>query len=130
MLEDQLYREELLEIFKDPQNKGTIPNADFEAKLSNPICGDEVKIQIKLGNGRVIQKALFSGDGCAISLVSASLLTRHVEGKKLAEIRAIGKNDILGLIGISPTPARLGCALLSLDTLREALKDVVESKSR
>jgi len=135
MIEEQLYREALLDIYKNPPNRGELLRPDFEAKLLNPLCGDEIKIQVELANSetqkekRKIGKAVFSGNGCAISQASASLLAEFIEGKKLSEIQEIGSDDILKLLGITPTPARMGCALLSLDTLRKALKDAIIERS-
>lgn len=141
MLDDQLYREELLDVFRNPKNRGELSNPDFESKLLNPLCGDEVTLQIKLKNkqslrpaglkqslrsgelGSVVEKAVFSGNGCAISQASASLLAEKIEGKNLDKIRKLKGNDILELIGINPSPARLKCALLSLEVLMDALKD-------
>lgn len=120
MLDDQIYRETLLDAFKNPQNRGKISKPDFEAKMVNPLCGDEVRLQIKLEDGRV-EKAVFSGNGCAISQASASLLVGSIENRKLSEIRKLNGSDILKLIGINPTPARLNCALLSLEVLMEAI---------
>lgn len=122
MIEDLLYREELLEVFQNPKNRGKIANPDLEAKLLNPLCGDVVTLQIKLNGGKVVQKAVFSGNGCAISQASASLLAENIEGKNLEQIRKLKSNDILALVGINPTPARMKCALLSLDVLMEAIK--------
>lgn len=131
MLEDQLYREALLEVFRNPGNRGEITKPDLEAKLLNPLCGDEVRIQIELANreqrtenSRTIKKAVFSGNGCAISQASASLLASHIEGKPLSEVKNLETSDILNLIGINPTPARMGCALLSLEVLMETLGKV------
>lgn len=123
MLEDQLYRETLLEVAQNPKNRGEIAGADLEAKLLNPLCGDEVRLQIKLRNGQTIERAVFSGNGCAISQASASLLAESIEGKTLNEVNKLNNNDILNLIGINPTPSRLMCAFLSLDVLKEALKN-------
>lgn len=125
MLDDQLYREELLEVFQNPKNRGEIANPDLEAKLLNPLCGDEITLQIKLKGGKVIQKSVFSGNGCVISQASASLLAEKIEGKKLSQVRNLKGNDILELVGINPTPARMKCALLSLDVLMEAIKQNV-----
>ena len=127
MIEDLLYREELLEVFQNPKNRGEIANPDLEAKLLNPLCGDEVILQIKLKGGKIVQKAVFSGNGCAISQASASLLAENIEGKKLDQVRKLKSNDILELVGINPTPARMKCALLSLDVLMEALKNGTKS---
>ena len=122
MIEDQLYRGALLEVFQNPKNRGKIPNPDLESKLFNPLCGDEVTLQIKLKDRQVVEKAVFSGNGCAISQASASLLAEKIEGKNLKDVRKLKGNDILELIGINPSPARLKCAFLSLEVLMEALK--------
>ncbi|OGY26292.1 MAG: hypothetical protein A2Z11_02445 [Candidatus Woykebacteria bacterium RBG_16_43_9] len=123
-MEDQIYRQELLDIIRNPSNRGEISKPDLEARAVNPLCGDEVKLQIKLKSGEIVEKAVFSGNGCAISQASASLLTQNIEGKKLSGIRKLKGNDILKLIGISPSPSRIGCALLSLEVLMEALGKV------
>jgi nitrogen fixation NifU-like protein len=123
-MEDQLYRETLLEVVKNPPNRGEIKKADLEAKMVNPLCGDEVKIQIKLRGGRTIEKAAFSGNGCAISQASASLLAKKIEGENLAEVNKLSSDDILKIVGINPNPARLKCAVLSLDVLKEAINKV------
>ena len=129
-MEDQLYRETLLEVVKSPPNRGEIKKADLEAKMVNPLCGAEVKLQIKLKSGRIIEKAVFSGNGCAISQASASLLAKKIEGKNLAEVNKLSSDDILKIIKVNPNPARLKCAVLSLDVLKEAIKDALQSKSR
>jgi nitrogen fixation NifU-like protein len=128
MSEDQLYRESLLEVFRNPQNRGEMSSSDLEAKMVNPLCGDEIRLQIKLSKGQIIKKAVFSGNGCAISQASASLLAKHIEGNQLAKIKKLGISDILKLVGINPSPARLKCALLSLEVLKEAINGV-QSKS-
>ncbi len=127
-MEDQLYRETLLEVVKNPPNRGEIKKADLEARMVNPLCGDEVKLQIKLKSGRIIEKAVFSGNGCAISQASASLLAKKIEGKNLAEVNKLSSDDILKIIRVNPNPARLKCAVLSLDVLKEAIKDALQSK--
>ncbi len=124
MMEDQLYRESLLEIYRNPTNRGEIAKPDLEAKLVNPLCGDEVRIQIELANSKIIKRAVFSGNGCAISQASASLLAESIQGKKLSDVNKLRGNDILELIGINPSPSRIGCALLSLEVLMEALGKV------
>ena len=136
MLEEQIYRETLLEIYRNPTNRGKITKPDLEAKLVSPLCGDEVRIQIGLANreqrtgNSIIKKVVFSGNGCAISQASASLLAESVEGKKLSEINKLRGNDILELIGINPSPSRIGCALLSLNVLKEALTKVKTQNSK
>lgn len=128
-IEDQLYREEILEIIRDPRNRGTIQDPDLEATLDNPLCGDEIRLQIKLNGGR-IGKVRFSGGGCAISQASADLLAQSIEGKNLNQVRKLRSSDILELLGINPTPTRRRCALLSLEVLKEAFIHGTEGKSR
>jgi len=127
-MEDQLYREALLDIFRNPKNRGKIKDPDLEARLVNPLCGDEIKIQINLANrksqiaSRQIKKAVFSGNGCAISQASASLLAEHIEGKSLTEVKKLTAKNIFKLVGLKPTPARVGCVLLGLNVLNEAIQ--------
>ncbi|MEX0617143.1 MAG: SUF system NifU family Fe-S cluster assembly protein [Candidatus Woykebacteria bacterium] len=129
MIEDQLYRQAILEVAKNPKNRGEIERPDLEARLVNPLCGDEIKLQLKIQHPTSkIEEAMFSGNGCAISQASASLLAEYVVGKSIDEVEKVNSSDILELIGINPTPARLKCAFLSLDTLREALKDDAEGQ--
>ncbi|OGY27209.1 MAG: hypothetical protein A2Z42_04020 [Candidatus Woykebacteria bacterium RBG_19FT_COMBO_43_10] len=129
-MEDQLYRESLLEIYRNPTNRGEITKPDLEAKLVNPLCGDEIRIQIELATSksqiasRQIRRAVFSGNGCAISQASASLLAESIQGNKLSDVNKLRGNDILKLIGMNPSPSRIGCALLSLEVLMEALGKV------
>ena len=122
MNDDNLYREAILEVIADPQNEGIIQRPDLEARLDNPLCGDEVHFQVKLKNG-VVKEARHNGKGCAISQASADLLAQSIEGKRLTQIQKLETNDILKLLGISPTPARMNCALLSLETLKKSLTD-------
>jgi len=130
MIEDRLYREELLEVYRNPQNRGELASPDLEAKMVNPLCGDEIRLQIKLSKSRVIEKAVFSGNGCAISQASASLLASHIEGKKLAKIKKLDVSNMLKLVGINPSPARLKCALLGLEVLKEATNKLKRQNSK
>ncbi|OGY23875.1 MAG: hypothetical protein A2172_05060 [Candidatus Woykebacteria bacterium RBG_13_40_15] len=129
-----IYREVILDLYRNPKNKGEIKDADFEAKSANPLCGDTIKIQLKMKNStslparqesKVIEKAVFSGSGCVISQASASLICSYITGKKLSEIKKIKSDDIIKLIGVRPSPSRLGCAILSLKALKEVLKNAV-----
>src|SRR5260221_14594589 len=122
MMEDKLYREALLDRLSSAVNQGVLERPDREARLVNPLCGDEVLIQMIVKNG-LIEQALYSGNGCAISQVSASFLAEKIEGKSLAEVKKLKNNDILKLLGINPGPSRLKCALLSLQVLKKALND-------
>ena len=128
MIEDQLYRETLLDLYRNPKNKGELLNYDIEVYDLNPLCGDEIKLRIKLVNSngekvkeRIIEKAVFSGNGCVISQVSAEILTEYIKGKNLEELKNLKSTDLLKMVGINPPPARLNCALLSLIVLKKAL---------
>lgn len=114
---DSIYREIILEHSKNPSNKGTLDPNDFTYEDFNPLCGDEVRIDVRVTHN-AISEIRHSGHGCAISQASASILTEMVEGKSLDEVKAIGKEELLEEIGIPLSPARLKCALLSLKVLK------------
>ena len=117
---DSIYREIILEHSKNPNNFGTLDPHDATYEDTNPLCGDEVRIDVRMDGDRVGEIA-FSGQGCAISQASASLLMELVEGKTLAEVKAMRKDDLLDEVGIALSPARLKCALLSFSVLKSAL---------
>lgn len=114
---DSIYREIILEHSKNPSNRGTLDPADFSYEDTNPLCGDEIRIDVRVKDGHVSEIA-FSGQGCAISQASASILSELVEGKSLDDVKGIGKEELLDEIGIPLSPARLKCALLSLKVLK------------
>ncbi|MDQ6773379.1 MAG: SUF system NifU family Fe-S cluster assembly protein [Candidatus Dormibacteraeota bacterium] len=114
---DQLYREYILDHYKNPRNFGRLENPDVSHEELNPLCGDVVGMDFKLRDG-VIADVRFHGRGCAISQASASLLTERLHGMPLEEARQISKDDVLEELGIDISPARLRCALLSLKVLK------------
>lgn len=116
-MDDQFYREYILDHFKNPRNFGRIEGATITHEEHNPLCGDVVGIDFKVGEG-VIQDVKFHGRGCAISQASADMLTERLKGMTLEEARGIGKDDVLEELGIAISPARLKCALLSLKVLK------------
>lgn len=120
---DSIYREIILEHSKNPSNRGTLDPADFTYEDTNPLCGDEIRIDVRVKDDHVSEIA-FSGQGCAISQASASILTELVEGKSLDDVRGIGKEELLDEIGIPLSPARLKCALLSLKVLKAGVYGV------
>jgi nitrogen fixation protein NifU and related proteins len=120
MTDSSIYREVILEHSKHPNNFGTLDPNDYSFEDTNPLCGDEVRIDVRSDGDRVSEIA-FSGQGCAISQASASILMELVEGKKLDEIKAMGKDELLEELGITLSPARLKCALLSFSVLKTAL---------
>jgi nitrogen fixation NifU-like protein len=120
---DDLYRDYILEHYRRPHNFGPLDNASVTREGANPLCGDRITLQLAVRDG-IVEGVGFTGRGCAISQASASLLTDEIKGKTLQQIAAFGADDLLDLLGIEISPARLKCAMLSHDTLRGALSDL------
>jgi nitrogen fixation NifU-like protein len=116
-MSSDIYKDIILDYYRNPRNFGDLPNPDVRAKDSNPLCGDIIEMQLKIKDSRV-EDVRFKGRGCAISQASASMLTEVIKGKTLDEIKALGKNDVLDLLGIDPGPTRIKCALLGLKVLK------------
>jgi nitrogen fixation NifU-like protein len=114
---DDLYRENIIDHFRHPRHKGHLDAPDVHYHDVNPFCGDEITIELKLDGDRV-QEAVFDGKGCAISQAAASMLVDEIQGKTLAEVKALDKDDILEMLGIPIGPVRMKCALLSLKVLK------------
>ncbi len=113
-----IYREIILDYYRNPRNFGKIDSPDITLRESNPLCGDEIEIQVKF-DGDKVKDIKFNGKGCAISQASASMLTEMVMGKSLEDMKKVGKEDILESLGLPNLgPARIKCALLSLKTLK------------
>ena len=117
---DPLYREIILEHWQHPQNSGVIKDADFDLTENNPLCGDKIRLTGKIKN-RKLREIAFEGVGCAISQASASLFTEEIKGESLDAIKKKKEKDVLGLLGIDLTPARIKCALLVFKTLQKGL---------
>ena len=120
---DDLYRDEILEHYRAPHNFGTLEAPDAVHEGHNPLCGDRITMMLSLSDEDTVTDVAFSGRGCAISQASASLLTDEIKGRPLAEVEAMRNQDVLDLLGIEISPARLKCALLSLDTMQQALRE-------
>ena len=119
---DQLYREVILDHYKNPRGHGLIEDADAQAEGQNPLCGDEVSIYVSFQPGTdVIDEVKFSGRGCAISQAATSMLMEMVKGRSATEVATLPRDELLEEIGIPLTPVRLKCALLGLSTLKLAL---------
>jgi nitrogen fixation NifU-like protein len=119
---DQLYREVILDHYKNPRGHGTLEDADVSAEGQNPLCGDEVSIYVSFEPGSdIIDEVKFSGRGCAISQAATSMLMEMVQGRAASEVAAMTKDDLLEELGIPLTPVRLKCAILGLTTLKLAL---------
>ena len=119
---DQLYREVILDHYKNPRGHGVIEDADATAEGMNPLCGDEVSIFVAFDeDGDTIDEVKFSGRGCAISQAATSMLMEMVTGRSATEVATLPRDELLDEIGIPLTPVRLKCALLGLSTLKLAL---------
>jgi nitrogen fixation NifU-like protein len=115
---DDFYRELIIDRYKNPLYRGELNPHDISFEDDNPLCGDRMRIDLRVdGNSRVVEAA-FSGHGCAISQASADLLIESVLGKTLDEIKSLTRDDVLDLLGIELGPVRLKCALLSLKVLK------------
>ena len=119
---DQMYREVILDHYKNPRGHGLLDDADAQAEGQNPLCGDEVSIYVAFADdGETIDDVKFSGRGCAISQAATSMLTEMVKGRRAGEVATLARDELLDEIGIPLTPVRLKCALLGLSTLKLAL---------
>ncbi len=114
-----MYRDYILDHYKNPRNSGELPGATNTYHDSNPLCGDEITMALLIDDG-LVKDVRFQGKGCAISQASASILTEEIKGKTLDEVKAIDQQHILENLGIPISPARVKCALLGLKTLKGA----------
>ena len=114
---DELFRENILDHYKHPRNKGTLEHPDITYEDANPLCGDRLRMDFRIADGRIAE-VRFSGVGCSISQAAASMLCERIEGKTLDEVKAITRDDVLEMLGIELGPVRLKCALLALKTLK------------
>ena len=119
---EQMYREVILDHYKNPRGHGVIEHADAEAEGQNPLCGDEVSIYVAFGDdGETIDDVKFSGRGCAISQAATSMLMEMAKGRTAEQVATLDKDELLAEIGVPLTPVRLKCAMLGLTTLKVAL---------
>ncbi len=117
-----MYQEKILQHYRSPKNFGQLSDADLAGEESNPLCGDHILLQIKLDPARQsIEDIRFSGDGCAISVASTSMLTQRVKGLKLDEASHLTREEVLRLLGIPLSPVRVKCALTGFAALGRAL---------
>ncbi len=117
---DDIYRQYILEHFREPRNHGSLEHPDIHAADTNPLCGDRVELDLNVHDGRV-SEVRFHGRGCAISQASASMLTEKIEGATLDELKAITPHDVLEMLGVEIGPARQRCALLGLRVLHQGI---------
>ena len=119
-MDEQLYREYILEHYKHPHNWGELESPDLEARDLNPLCGDELKVQLAVGEDGRIDDVAFSGHGCAISQAAASMISDEVKGMKVDELMSLDRSSILELLGIDISATRMKCAMLALKVLKSA----------
>jgi len=122
-MSSSMYQEYILDHYRQPRNRGRLASPDISHYGVNPLCGDALRIDVQLdGSGQRVEKILFSGEGCAISQASASIMTELAEGKTLAELQAWTRDDVLNWLGIPLSPMRLKCALLALKVLQAGIQ--------
>jgi len=115
---DDLYREQIIDRYKNPQMRGSLDPHDYTYEDDNPLCGDRIRIDLRVDDEGRINEAAFSGDGCAISQAAADLLTERVVGMSLEEVKSYTKDELIEMLGIDLGPVRMKCALLSLKVLK------------
>ncbi len=122
-----LYQAQILEHYKHPKNKGVLDPATHTASESNPLCGDSISLTLRVDGSERVEDIRFDGEGCAVSMASASILTEQVKGKSLEQLRALDREEVLKNLGVPLSAVREQCALLSLHVLRRALGETKES---
>ncbi len=123
-MSSDLYREQLLDHYHNPENFGVLDNADVDIEMDNPTCGDMIHLTARLDSAGRVAEVMFEGQGCVISMASASMFTEHVKGKTMAEIAAMDLSDIEGMMGgVKLSMGRVKCALLPLNAMRQGLKE-------
>ena len=120
---DDLYREVIIEHYKNPGYRGRLVPHDIQFEDNNPLCGDHIEITLRTDEEGKVSDARFDGHGCAISQASADLLMEFIVGKPIEEVKKLNKQDVLDMLGIDLGPVRLKCAMLSLQTAHKALAD-------
>jgi len=119
-MEDQLYREQILDHYKRPHNFGRVEDADLEFEDTNPFCGDEQRVTMRLDEQGRVEEIAFEGQGCAISTAATSLLTDELVGRTREELLTLPKEEVLDLLGIEISATRMKCAMLGLKVVKSA----------
>jgi nitrogen fixation NifU-like protein len=125
---DDLYREVIIEHYKNPGYRGVLDPHDISFEDENPLCGDQIRIDLRVNKDGIVTEAAFSGHGCAISQASADILLESIVDKPLSEVKKLNKQDVLDMLGLETLgPVRLKCALLSLKVLKAGVYGLGET---
>jgi len=124
---DDLYRDNIIDHYKNPQYRGRLDPNDIQFEDDNPLCGDHIEITLRVDGAGKVTDGRFDGGGCAISQASADLLVESVIGKAVEDVKQLSKQDVLDLLGIELGPVRLKCALLSLKVLKAGVYGLGEA---
>jgi len=116
-----MYKENIIDHYKNPHNHGTIENADIKFTENNPLCGDVITVNLKV-NGHVVDDVKFISQGCAISTAATSMLTDEIKGKQIEEVKKFSRDDVVDMLGIEIGPVRTKCAVLGLVAVKEGIK--------
>ncbi|MFB6123286.1 MAG: iron-sulfur cluster assembly scaffold protein [Haloferacaceae archaeon] len=118
-----MYRQQILDHYKNPRNYGELDDPTFSHVGENPSCGDTIKVDVALADdGETIERVAFSGDGCAISQASASMLTSKLQGMTLSELEAMDRDDVVDMLGVDISPMRIKCAVLAEKVAQDGAK--------
>ncbi|AHB40688.1 TPA: iron-sulfur cluster assembly scaffold protein [candidate division WWE3 bacterium] len=119
---DNIYQEELMDIYKNPAKRGLLDGADVSISQSNPMCGDDVSVQLKIENG-IVKDARFHGNACMVSIVSSEILLDYLVGKTLDEVKVVTKEKFLEMLNLNLSTSRIGCATLALGAVQKAVNE-------
>jgi nitrogen fixation NifU-like protein len=122
-MSSDIYKEIILDYYRNPRNYGELESPDIESNDSNPLCGDDLTFQLKLDDNQRVQEVRFKGQGCAISQASASMLSEKIQDMTLEEIRTLERKDILDMLNIEISPTRIKCAMLGLKVVKLVVYD-------
>lgn len=122
-----MYAEEILDHYRSPKNFGRLDKPDVKVRELNPLCGDQYEFQVKVSDGKITE-VKFNGDGCAISTASASMLSEFIKGKKISELKKMEQRDLLSMLKIEVSPARLKCAMLAFDIVKKVAEEAGKKK--
>lgn len=118
-----MYRQQILDHYRNPRNHGALPDPTFAHEGHNTSCGDEIRVEVELAeDGETVERAAFTGEGCAISQASASMLTERLPGMTVEEVLALDREDVLEMLGVEVTPMRVKCAVLAEKVVQDGAR--------